>query len=211
MTQHRAGRPLGAAGDWPVQSSSAAAGTDLLEPLVEREPVRIARGPGSAARAEAGAALLAAFDDARLAAHVRPRSSAALPARSSDPLAPSRRRARRSRPGVGSAWCGCSAAAPWPTPSCVRRGARSGAARPAGLAGRRRRGRTRALLDAADRGWPGTARRSRRRRAATTPGSASGWSTAFGCGAGATVLAAPAHGGGEIDWHSLRRRAGRST
>jgi len=43
---------------------------DLLEPLVEREPAGAgARGPGLRARAEAGAALLAALDDADLTAH----------------------------------------------------------------------------------------------------------------------------------------------
>lgn len=42
---------------------------DLLEPMVEREPVEPGSGPGLRPRAEAGAALLAALDDAGLGVH----------------------------------------------------------------------------------------------------------------------------------------------
>ncbi|MBX5460698.1 MAG: hypothetical protein IRZ28_06350 [Steroidobacteraceae bacterium] len=58
-----------AAGDaGPVRPFGRGGVPDLLEPLVEREPV-LPGGPGLRARAEAGAALLAALDEAGLSAH----------------------------------------------------------------------------------------------------------------------------------------------
>ena len=44
---------------------------DLLEPFIEREPTTEASSPGLRARAEAGAALLAALDEAGLGARAR--------------------------------------------------------------------------------------------------------------------------------------------
>jgi hypothetical protein len=58
-----------AAGDaGPVRAFGRGGVPDVLEPLVEREPV-LSGGPGLRARAEAGAALLAALNEAGLSAH----------------------------------------------------------------------------------------------------------------------------------------------
>ena len=182
---------------------------DLLEPLVEREPVAAdGLGPGLRPRAEAAAALLAALDDAGLGAHraafadncpLDPRSGA-----------PSRRRRRRARPRVA-------------TPRAAARRSRDGRrgadlprlrgrrrGRPAPVAGGRRRGRgRRRFATCSGRGRAGTAPRSRPSPAARTPGSASDSSTASASAPASTVLAAPAHGRRRDRLAHVRRGPGR--
>lgn len=175
---------------------------DLLEPLVEREPVAAAGtgDPGLRPRAEAASALLAALDDAGLGAH-RAAFVAACPL-DLDPAAhpdgehaaldPAWVRLTRLLDGRGMAdgelvATAAEAAAPDLPPWLA----------PADDAERD------ALLAAI-----GTWLAWYRAELSPPPGGEDAWvgdrlEHRFRIGAGERVFDAPAHGGGEIDWHSF--------
>jgi hypothetical protein len=171
---------------------------DLIEPFIEREP-GTAQSPGLRPRAEAAAALLSALDEAGLGAH-----RATLVARCPldlDPLShpggteadldPSWLRLRRLLEGMAMADAEVFAAAvesagdlpPWLAPG-------DAAARAA----------LRVVVDP----WLAWYRDE----VSPAPGGDDSWigerlEYRFNVGAGATVLAAPAHGGGDVEWHSF--------
>ncbi|MEO5819368.1 MAG: hypothetical protein ABIT71_02600 [Vicinamibacteraceae bacterium] len=170
---------------------------ELLEPLVEREPVVVV-SPGLRARAEAAAVLLASLDDAGLGAH-RPSIVDNCPL-DLDPLQhPDGAHAaldphwlRLSRLlGAGgmadaeSIALACEAAGglpPWLVPAA---------------------GEGAALLAAIEE-WLSWYRRD----VSPPVGGDDGWTGErleyrFRIGAGATVLAAPAHNGGDIEWYTF--------
>jgi hypothetical protein len=172
---------------------------ELLEPFVEREPVTALRGPGLRPRAEAAAALLAALDDAGLGRY-RPAftGNCALdvdvlhhPDGEHAALDPVWGRLVRLLGGRGTgdgelicqAVEGAGGLPPWLVP-----------------------------VDAADRNalldviqtWVAWYRAE----VSPPPGGDDAWvgerlEYRFRVGSGATVLDAPAHGGGDIDWYTF--------
>jgi hypothetical protein len=175
---------------------------DLLEPWVEREPVAAdGRGPGLRARAEAGAALLAALDDAGLGAAHRD-AFATHCALDVDPLShpdgehadldPAWARLKRLLGGRGMvdgelAATAFEASAP---------------ALPAWLVPAGDVDRAAILSVVAEwRTWY-------RAEVSPPPGGDDAWvgerlEHRFRIGAGERVLDAPAHGGGDLDWHTF--------
>jgi hypothetical protein len=191
----------------PVEGFAAERHQDLLEPLVEREPVAIA-SPGLRARAEAGAVLLAALDDAALGAH-RATIIAQCPL-VLDPLQHPDgahasldpqwgRLARLLQGGNGGAEAGAPVMAdgesiceaveaaggipPWLVPADAAEATALLAAIEPWRAWYRAEVSPR---DDAEDAWAGERLEYR-----------------FRAGAGATVLEAPSHRGGEIDWHTF--------
>lgn len=176
---------------------------DLLEPWVEREPLAAgARGPGLRPRAEAASALLAALDDAGLGAAHRDAFTANCPldlVATDHPdgehadLDPAWVRLKRLLDGRGMAdgelvaeafeAAGPGSLPPWL--AAADDGERD------------------ALLAVVDPwlGWY-------RAEVSPPPGGDDAWigerlEHRFRIGAGDRVLDAPAHGGGDIDWHSF--------
>lgn len=192
----------GAVGETPVASRQAA---DLLEPLVEREPVPAdSLGPGLRARAEAGTALLSALDDAGL---VQFRAVVAAecpldtdpahhPGGSAADLDPAWQRLVRLLGGRGLAdgellAAALEAAAPDLPPWLVPGGADE-------------RDRLTEVLTS----WLSWYRAE----VSPLPGGTDAWVASrfehrFAVGAGDRTYAAPAHGGGDVDWHSFDRSA----
>lgn len=174
---------------------------DLLEPLVEREPVPAdATAPGLRGRAEAGSALLAALDDAGLGAH-RDALASNCPLDFDPEHHPDGARAaldpawtRLQRLLTGGAFADAELVArafedapgnlpPWLVPADDAERA--------------------ALLEAVEawRSWY-------RAEVSPPPGGDDAWvgdrlEYAFRIGAGAVAYDAPAHGGGDIDWHTF--------
>lgn len=187
-----------AAGEDGPSRAFGRAAQDLLEPLVEAEPI-LDGAPGLRARAEAGAALLAALDDAGLGAH-RAAVLAACPLDldpAGDPdganaaLDPEWRhleRLLRGRPmadaeAAARAFEAAAGLPPWLAPADAAEAA--------------------ALGEALDE-W----RRWYRADIAPAPGGDDSWigdrlEYRFRAAAGDRGFAAPAHGGGEIGWHSF--------
>lgn len=171
---------------------------DLLEPLVEAEPVADA-GPGLRARAEAGAALLAALDDAGLGAHraavlakcpldLDPAADPDGANAALDPEWGRLARLLRGRPmadaeAAARAFEAAGGLPPWLAPADAAEAAALGEA-----------------IDA----W----RLWYRAEIAPPPGGDDAWvgdrlEYRFRVAAGDRGFAAPAHGGGEIGWHSF--------
>jgi len=174
---------------------------DLLEPLVEREPVPVdATGPGLRGRAEAGAALLAALDDAGLGAHRATLASTCpldvepehYPDGADAALDPAWERLQRLLSGHA-----------FTDAELVARAFEDAAGDlPAFLVPADDAERT-ALLDTVEawRSWY-------RAEVSPPPGGDDAWvgdrlEHAFRIGAGAVTFDAPAHGGGDIDWHTF--------
>jgi hypothetical protein len=180
---------------------------DLLEPLVEAEPVS-KEAPGLRARAEAAAALLAALDDAGLSAR-RADFVAACPLDFNPDVHPDGDHANldpkwtrlvRLLRGRGMA-----------DAEAICQSFEDAAGRVPPWLGAADAAETAALLDVV-RPWQAWY------RAEVSPpaGGDDAWvgnrlEYRFRIGAGATVLQAPAHGGGDVDWHSFdAARAGAS-
>lgn len=183
--------------------SLALGGHDLLEPLVEAEPLPDPLGPGVRARAESGSALLAAFEDGGFAdpAQYKDAVVAACPLdldplhhpdgahASLDPAFVRLSRLLAGRPvaDAESAAAALEAARPdlppWLAPADP--GERAGLL----------------TLTSTWLAWY-------RSEVSPPVGGADAWvgdrlEYRFRVGAGSSVLAAPAHGGGEIAWHSF--------
>lgn len=171
---------------------------DLLEPFVEREPVAVA-SPGLRPRAEAGAALLAALDEAGLTAHrasivatcpldLDPR---AHPGGEHAALDPQWLRLVRMLDAAAMADAETFASAveaagdlpPWLAPGDAAEQAALRVVIDPWLAWYRA---DVSPLPSADDCWIGERLEYR-----------------FKVGVGDTVLTAPAHGGGDVDWHSF--------
>lgn len=192
-----------------VIESLGAAPQDLLEPLIEREPVLIA-SPGLRPRAEAGAVLLAALDDADLGVH-RAEILEHCPLDLEPASHPDGARAaldpqwqRLVRLLGGSALVDAErlclaveaaiAAGGWPADAT--------AVLPAWLAPED--ATARAALAAVIDPW----RAWYRAEVSPSVGGDDAWhgerlEYRFSVAAGDTVLRAPSHGGGDIDWHSF--------
>jgi hypothetical protein len=171
---------------------------ELLEPLIEPEPVPLS-SPGLRPRAEAAAVLRAALDEAGLGAH-----AATITARCPLELDP------QSHPGGA----GASLDPQWLRLVRLLGGAAMGDAEsicaefeaagglPAWLApaGAAERAALRAIIEK----WIAWYRAD----VSPLPGGDDCWrgerlEYRFKVGAGATVLSAPSHGGGDIDWHTF--------
>ena len=171
---------------------------DLLEPLVEREPVVVA-SPGLRARAEAAAALLAALDEAALSAH-RAVIVTQCPL-DLDPLA----HPDGANAALDPQWLRLTRLlgdAPLADAETLAAALEAAAGLPLWLAPGNvaDQAALRLVID------PWLARY--RAEVSPLPGGDDCWigerlEYRFQVGAGATVLEAPAHGGGEIDWHSF--------
>jgi hypothetical protein len=171
---------------------------DLLEPMVEREPIA-PPGPGLRPRAEAGAALLAALDEAGLGSHrlafvdhcALDLEALQHPGGDHATLDPQWGRLVRLLGGReiadGELICQAFEAAgglpPWLEPTDAAEGPALLAVVGPWLAWYRAEVSPPAGGDDA---WVGERLEYR-----------------FRIGAGATVLSAPAHGGGDIDWHTF--------